>query len=843
MSKVTSLIVAVWLAAGTILTLAAGPEIAVDLAKDGQALQPIVVAPTAGVQAKQAATELADFLGRITGATFAVETGDGQRGLAVGPYSDFPALALADRFEVGNPFRRDDYLLRTHADGMWLVGASENGAQLAVWGFLHRLGYRLYFLTDTWEIIPSQPSLTIAVDAFEQSDYVTRQAPRGAPWSDRQLWQRWKTRNQLNASFSLNTGHAYQGIVKANQAEFDAHPEYFSLIDGKRQTTGNVKFCIGNPELRQLVVAHAVRVFTANPALDSISLDPSDGAGWCECADCAAVGSVSDRVITLANDVAEAINDLGLGPKYVGTYAYNQHSPPPSIKVHPRVVASIATSFIRGGYTIEELVEGWQAQEAVIGIRDYHDVFPWSHDLPRKARGGNLEYLQRTIPYFYANGARFMNSENMDSWGANGLGYWLTPRLLWDVDQADQLDALVEDFLANCFQTAREPMREFYTLLNRDRSARSTRDVVARLYRHLDAAYLLSDDARVRTRLDDLLLYVRYLELYYQYRDLAGAERQAAFEQVWRHAWRMRDRIMLSTYALCERDRFRDKSVKVPDEARWKVKEPDNPWKDSSPYTAAELQAILAAGIAANQPTVIDFTPVEYSLDLVPATPLKLPAVKPGNHGDAYRGKVKFYTWFSEGAQQIDLQVTGGLIPWYRDRGNVSFELHAEQEATLEAVDANATTPPDGNEYAVSLQSPYTGLHWLEWTDGSDRSRVVLPEGLPWTIRSTMDDRMRLAGSWSLYFYVPKGTRIIGGFAASTGGWVVNPVGERVYGFADLGQADYFSIPVPDGQDGALWKIDDADGARILLTVPSCFAKTADALLLPREVVKADTAR
>ena len=94
------------------------------------------------------------------------------------------------------------------------------------------------------------------------------------------------------------------------------------------------------------------------------------------------MGSVSDRVLTLANEAAEAINDLGLGEKYVGIYAYSRHSPPPNIKAHPNVVVSVATAFIRGGYSVEELVEGWAAQGAVLGIRDYHDVHTWSRDLP-----------------------------------------------------------------------------------------------------------------------------------------------------------------------------------------------------------------------------------------------------------------------------------------------------------------------------------------------------------------------------------------------------------------------------------------------------------------------------
>ncbi len=826
-----------------IFSFSASAAVEITLAEKGQALHPIIVAPTAGERTRQAADELADYLERITGAPFVVETGDGSRGLAIGPFTDFPGLDLASNFQPDEPFRQDDYLLRSHTGGLHLTGASELAAHLAVWDLLHRLGYRLYFLTDTWEIVPERPELKVAVDVVERPDYVTRDAPRGAPWTNRELWQRWRLRNRITASFALSTGHAYDTIIRHNRAAFDANPDFFALIDGERKTTiSNPKFCISNPGLRQLVVDYAVRQLRKNPAQVSVSMDPSDGGNWCECDNCAAMGSVTDRALTLANDVAEAINELGLGSRYVGMYGYNQHSPPPAIESHPNVVISVATSFIRGGYTIEELVEGWRAKGPILGIRDYHDVFTWSHDLPRRARGGNLAYLTRTIPYFHQQGARFMNSENADSWGANGLGYWLTPRLLWDVDAVDEVDSLVEDFLTNAFGAAANPMRDFYVLINRDhQSVRSTEDVVARMYRHLDDARQATTDPRVLARLDDLILYTRYTELYHAYRQASGEARQHNFEQVWRHAYRMRDRMMLSTVAICHRGRaYRDKSIAVPEEAHWSVPEEANPWKSGKPFGTEEIAAILTAGLAANQPTVLDFDLVGYSEELVPASRLALSPVKLGSFGAPHRGRQRFHTWLPEGRESIELKVTGGLIVGYRDRGNVKITLYAEQEATLEPVAEDESVPPDGVERIVQLRTPYTGLHTLEWNDGSDMTRVIFPEDLPFTVRSTLEDPMRPNGRWTLSFYVPRGTKVVGGYAGSNLGLMLDGNGNQIFDFADMDAAGYFRVDVPPGQDGKLWTFANSVGPRMLMTVPPYLAPSGDHLLLPREVVTAD---
>lgn len=637
----------------------------------------------------------------------------------------------------------------------------------------------------------------------------------------------------MNSSFSLSTGHAYGGIVSRNRKTFDEHPEYFALVGGERPSGANAKFCISNSGLQQVVVDDAVREMKAHPDRDSISVDPSDGGGWCECEACQEMGSVSDRALTLANQIAAAINDLGLGEKFVGMYAYNQHSPPPSIDAHPNVVISVATSFIRGGYSAEELVSGWQGRGAVLGIRDYHDVFAWSHDLPRSARGGNIEYLTRTIPWFYEHGARFMNSENMDSWGANGLGYWLTPQLLWDVGNAQRVDVLIEDFLDNAFGAAKEPMRLFYELINRDHQAvRSHQDVVARMYRCLAQARTSTSDPQVRARLDDLVLYTRYLELYGQYRQADGKPRQEGFERVWRHAYRMRDRMMLSTVALCDRDRFRDRSVQVPQDV--------DAWRSSEPFAADEIADILTAGIAANQPTVLGFEAKNYTDDLVPATQLNLPPVAAGSYDERNRGRQQIYTWLPENHQQVELQVTGGLIEHYRDRGNVKFSLYSSQEATLEAVDHDDRAPPDGRQRRIVLTSPYSGLHRLEWNDGSDMTSVSFPQGWPVTIRSTLEDPMRLSGRWELYFYVPRGTAVVGGYTDSTQGRMLDGDNQVVFDFNSMNAAGYFSVPVPDGQDGKLWKFSDSRGSRMLMTVPPFLATSVESLLLPREVIESD---
>ena len=803
------------------------------LAKGGTPLQRVVVGAKATDRTRAAAKTLATYLGRITGGTFAVAEGDGDAGLAVGRPDDFPKLKLAAAFDAADVSRREEYLLRSHADGVWLVGATDLAVEHAVWDTLYRLGYRQYLPGKNWEIVPAQRDLTLAVDAREKPAYHARRIWYGFGPADYATvpYAEWCAKNRATSGIALNSGHAYGGIIARNKQAFADHPEYLGLVGGERKSS---KFCISNPALRKLVAADALAQFAKEPARDSVSVDPSDGGGWCECAECKKIGSVTDRALTLANEVAAAVQAKYPG-RLVGMYAYSEHSPPPSISAHPNVVVSVATGFIRGGYTIDQLLDGWSKKATTLGVREYYSVNTWDRDLPGAARGGRLGYLTRTIPHFRAKGVRFMSAESSDNWGPNGLGYFVAARLLWDVAEADKADALVADFLTNCFGEANGPMGEFYALLTADRAPLLCDDTVGRMYRLLADARAKTTDAAVLARLDDLTGYVRYVELWLDYSAATGAARQAAFEALIRHAWRIRTSEMVHTKALYRDLPARDKSVTVPTDAKWNATKA-NPWKADPPLTRAEYVALTAAGIAGRK--LLDFMPVSYTDELVPATPLKLPEAKPGSAGIYSRGTRTYFTWVEKEPATLAFTAKGGLI--YNSRGPAKIDLYPVAEPEGKAV-AHAEVPPDKAEHPVGLKTTFTGLHRVEVTDGGAGTLVTWADGTPMTLRSGADAPTILQGRWNMYFYVPKGTKVVGGFASGPGN-LLDGAGKKVHTFDDK-KAGYFSIPVPAGHDGKLWMFTHTAGRRLLMTVPPYLARSPRELLLPAEVVKADAPR
>ena len=808
----------------------AGETPATRIAAGGQPVLPVVVAKDASARVRQGARTLADYLGKMSGGTFAVKDGDGRVGLAVGRFDDFPNLASQVPAATKEPTASEDYLLRSHAGGLYLLGRSDQAVEHAVWDFLYRLGYRQFFPGPTWEVMPKKADLQLAVDVLEKPSYFSRRIWYGyGTWDyNDKAYPDWCAKNRATGGIVLRTGHAYDGIHARNKKEFEAHPEYLGLFKGERRTK---QYCISNPGLRKLVVEDALTQMKRDPAAQSISLEPADGGGWCECEHCRKLGSVSDRALTLANDVAQALDKHYPGT-FVGMYAYNEHSPPPTIKAHPRVIISVATSFIRGGFTVDKLLEGWHKQGAMLGIREYYSVNTWDRDLPGAARATRLAYVRDTVPHFHANGARFFSAESSDNWGPNGLGYYLASRILWDVREAKRADAIVDDFFDKAFGPARKPMEKYYGLLDGANRPLLSDDLVGRMYRLLAEARGLAGDPAIERRLDELVLYTRYVELWLDYANAEGAKRQENFEKLIRHAYRMRGTMLIHTKALYRDLDARDKSVSIPKEAAWNVPEKKNAWKDSTPFSKQELEEISARGIAVRK--LFDFTPVSFSQELVLAARLNLPEVKPGTMGLYSRGVRVYHTWAPDKGANLALKVTGGRV--YQNRGEVKLALFPAADVEGKASD-QASAPGDREPHPVTLKSPHPGHHRLEVSDAGAGTEVSWPEGMTMTVASSSEQPASFHGRWTLYFYVPKGTKMIGGYASGVG-FLRDGAGNKVHTFDK--QPGYFSIPVPSGQDGKLWKFENSAGQRLLMTVPPYLARSGRELLLPAEIVERD---
>ncbi len=402
---------------------------------------------------------------------------------------------------------------------------------------------------------------------------------------------------------------------------------------------------------------------------------------------------------------------------------------------------------------------------------------------------------------------------------------------MWDSKEADKVKELTEDFLTRAFGPAKEPMRAYYTLLNFDGTPRPMSDLLGRMYRALAAARTAAAGRPdVLARIDQLVLYTRYAELYN-----AQANGKGTRDDMLAFAWRQRKNMTIHVYGLW--------SVSIGQGA---ALNPQHPLKSDAPFTEEEIQTILKDGSANNTPVEMGFIPVAFSDKLVPSTPLKLPEVPAGTYPGASQDHQRYLVWVPGAPAAFTLQVTVQRVWALRPH---KITLTSPLEVTGKPVDESGIVQPDGKTYGVTLQTTHDGLHQVDVVDGGDYTRIAWPEGMPVTLPSAFDTptvSTHFRGGWTLYCYVPKGTTVVGGWAARIAQWAPRISGVLKDGDGnvvfDFSQAEdgWFSVPVPPGQDGKLWKFENSQGTRQLMTIPPYLARTGAELLLPKEVVEKD---
>lgn len=799
----------------------AGIAEALMLTTDKQAEIPIRVPENADARMTAAASDLSTYLGKIFRKPFPLETGRNGQGILLGTVEDYPEFK--PRLEQDIPGAKEGYVIKSDSKRVLLVGTSSLGVQNAVWEFLYRLGYRQYFPSDKWEIVPRLENVNIALDFVSYPSFATRNISIGAnTWPELvKEFQTWKVRNRLDSGFDLSTSHEYGRIIKRNQEALHLHPEYLAGSCGGE----NDKFVIANPGLRKLVIEDARAQLRNNPARDSVSLEPSDGLGW---PISSPLGSVSNQVVTLANEAVAALQDENPGLK-VGIRAYGEHSPPPSINVHPDVVVSVATAFISGGYTFKDLMAGWAKRGATLGVRDYYGVWQWDKDLPGKSKASNPQKIAENLVEFYGLGARYFAAEASYSWGPNGLGHFVAARCLWDLAEAEKVDAIREDFLKKAFGSAKEPMRRFYNIIDGRSSPLLSDHLLGSMYRALKEAYAGTSDPAVVARIDDLAAYTRFVELFRDDQNSHGKDEQQALDVLSEYCKSIRSLGMVHT-----RGMFRDRAKR---DSNFTFLAESSEYVASTIPTHGDFFRWVNEGI--DRHPLLNFQPAAFSTNLIPISPGGGGAAS-DNAGSSreiwIRGKNTLFTYLpKDGDGVIRFSVTGGHLN--RKRGPVKIRVFPVWHPLGESV-ANIEVPADKAAHAVEIKSAFDGLHRIEIEDGHDLTALHWPADAPLVLPSGQESSMEIHGRYSLYFYVPQGTTFIAGYADSRTGEIIAPDGGVAFRFPEMAGAGYFQVPVPAGHDRAVWMLRQSSGKRLLMTVPPYLSLSPETLLVPKETVQ-----
>jgi hypothetical protein len=309
------------------------------LASGGRAHYTIVVSPDAAPAERLAASELARYLGRITGATFPVAAGAG-RARPIVLRAAAPTTASARTRRTRSPVRGDSLLL---------TGGSPRAVLYAAYDLLARLGCEwlapeLAHYRGAAELVPRTPTLTYAAGAdvrerprlairkldveegishdtaslrrlvewMPKLRFNTLQVPHDYQGRGRVRWDAW--RETLTPELDRRGllievgGHGYQNYLNASMEGgrlFAEHPEWFGRDSScTRARTEHLVFNTANADAVAYLTRNVVAYLARRPEIDIFDFWPPDGARWAECRDDEALGTPEDRQARLVNHVA-----------------------------------------------------------------------------------------------------------------------------------------------------------------------------------------------------------------------------------------------------------------------------------------------------------------------------------------------------------------------------------------------------------------------------------------------------------------------------------------------------------------------------------------------------------
>jgi len=265
--------------------------------------------------------------------------------------------------------------------------------------------------------------------------------------------------------------HTFHQLVPTAQY-FAQHPEYFALVDGKRNDS---QLCLTNTEILPIALAQVRKWIADTPTANIVSVSQNDNGGFCQCPNCTAVataeGSQAGPILRFVNAIADAVRDES-PHVLIDTLAYRYSRKPPLL-VRPAVnvtvrLCSIECCFSHPLATCPRNAEfladlkGWSAICKKLSIWDY--VINYALTLEPFP---NLKVIGPNIQTFVENGTIGIYEEaNYFSRGGEmqPLRTYLMAKALWD--PKTDLERATSEFLPAFYGAASPFIKRYIELLH-----------------------------------------------------------------------------------------------------------------------------------------------------------------------------------------------------------------------------------------------------------------------------------------------------------------------------------------------------------------------------------------
>ena len=413
------------------------------LATCGEKNETVIVLPENPSESQSyAAAELSKYLEKMTGVRVPVGRREDARFGIV--------------FRTTDEFGRDGFSL-TSRDGMvTIAGSGAAGCLYGAYEFLERLGCRFYW--SDFERIPRLPQIAFPAEtniverpAFQSRDnlyYGMTPEFRAKLRCNRSMWAPLPPRfgGNLNQISTNLRGHVFEKLIPPKKY-FKDHPEYFSMVKGKRIGERS-QLCLSNPDVFRIVRDTYLQAMRNEPEARVFQFLPNDWLNYCECPACKAVddaeGSHAGSYIKFLNALAaEVEKEFPQNFLQAGAYLYTRKAPK-TLPLRKNILfsfspvecdwsTSIEKSRFHHNITALRDMREWLKKDGTFTFGDYPTNFEYYPIQFANINGmaGNLRFARDNGFYgFYALGPHDSRASYLHE-----LRCWLEAKLMWNPDQ------------------------------------------------------------------------------------------------------------------------------------------------------------------------------------------------------------------------------------------------------------------------------------------------------------------------------------------------------------------------------------------------------------------------
>ena len=435
-----------------------GAHAQMTLVNKGKAVSRIVIADKDSVN-RRAADLLQDFVQRISGSALPiVENAEVKKGDIVIGQGSTEGLT------------EDGFRLATREGVLWISSGGDKGAIYGVVTLLDDYLGVEYYTAHTYTLEKKSTLEIPDLNRAENPSFRYRQTQSYAIQED-PIYKMWFRLEEPREVFADNLWvHTFDKILPSSEFG-EAHPEYYSYINGERRPGAASQWCLTNPEVFEIVAHRVDSIFQANPDKRMISISQNDGNFTnCTCPACQALdeqegGTPSGSLIHFLNKLAARFPDKEFSTL---AYLFTMH-PPKHVKPLPNVNIMLCDIDCRREVPLTDNVSGQDFMRAMEGWSKISDnIFVWDYGINFDCYLSpfpNFPILQKNMQLFKDHHVTMHFSQIAGSKCGTftEMRAYIVSKLMWNT-QLD-VDSLMKQFMQGYYGAAAPYLYQYEKLL------------------------------------------------------------------------------------------------------------------------------------------------------------------------------------------------------------------------------------------------------------------------------------------------------------------------------------------------------------------------------------------